>query len=725
MVTYIYFVKCPNCEDEHFDFFDEAKEFALGCISKKPVITQVEVNRNDFGECTDSADLGTVWSWEDMMKDVEVEPADTVFSKAETFGISEGLDDFDDFDIGPQVDEFSSFEDDLAQVEDNNLWVAENLDGGDIVAACWAASEGDAHNLLAAAFRERTGGDLSDCYIYPAEAHDYEYIRNNPELLAESRERKPIPDGMTIEQLVEEMEENEDEVECTWCNDLFDKSECRREVNLGWLCSRCEAAIKSRGEPLTFRENDYWDFLDEEVDELKEAFKYLPLVPDAKNKIIDELKNLPEISRYVSGDAIAVDLFTKSTSASGYSRTGKVTNFIIADDTIEICFERNGQVRYVELEDALSGNDVWFGKPVRAMPTYKVLSAIKTIATKLNKDNKDVAGIRDYAAAVNLTPEIAEELKAHIRDIHFKIPRHGNYGGDEFLDADPHPKDKYLASITDPKALDKAADKVAEHLNNIHASFMSLRFARDAITAGMVSYRDPINDANQLVDTFLGYKTWGIACTIYFKKGWTLDNFSNETKKYLEGMKIASKNTKTNKDELEDHSDIDDTKKSKSKDEPKLADSVSGIRTAKALIRYFNNNVRFFESSIVTEASLNDILSNANDEYGTDYNERDFLDAGGFEDVDAFADLETQNEITAQAHHNQRRRQAYAINKAKESKLEELHDLGNEYDGAYPNKKPELPETDEVSDFQLTICPECGEEAFDAETGICIACGFN
>jgi hypothetical protein len=76
--------------------------------------------------------------------------------------------------------------------------------------------------------------------------------------------RKPIPEGMTIEQLVEEMEENEDTVECTWCNDLFDKDQCRKEVNLGYLCSRCEAAIKSRGEKLTFEENDYWDFLDED-----------------------------------------------------------------------------------------------------------------------------------------------------------------------------------------------------------------------------------------------------------------------------------------------------------------------------------------------------------------------------------------------------------------------------------------------------------------------------
>jgi hypothetical protein len=110
---------------------------------------------------------------------------------------------------------------------------------------------------------------------------------------------------MTIEQLVEEMEKNEDNVECSLCNELaaktechydedegyicpdclehsvkcswcgmyFDRSECRYEVDLGWLCDRCEAAIKSRGETLTFRENDYWDFLDEETD-LRDPFDH-------------------------------------------------------------------------------------------------------------------------------------------------------------------------------------------------------------------------------------------------------------------------------------------------------------------------------------------------------------------------------------------------------------------------------------------------------------------
>lgn len=203
MTQYIYFVKCPNCEDEPFDFFDEAKAHALGCLSQKPIITQTEVCRNDFGECTDHSDLGQVWSWEDMMEETEAEPAVSVFTKDDLELMADGQDpEFDNLDNSVDFEVAEPVTSKVSAIDD----VPDNF-------------------------------------------------------------RKPIPDGMTIEQLIEEMEENEDTVECTWCNDLFDKSECRKEVNLGYLCSRCEAAIKSRGETLTFKENSYWDFLDESADE--------------------------------------------------------------------------------------------------------------------------------------------------------------------------------------------------------------------------------------------------------------------------------------------------------------------------------------------------------------------------------------------------------------------------------------------------------------------------
>lgn len=228
MVTYIYFVKCPNSEDEHFDFFDEAKEFALGCLGQKPIITQTEVCRNDFGECTDSADLGTVWSWEDIVgKETDAEPTTAIFSK----------------------DDFKDFEGDYNPENDPEFYNVDNSVDSEPVTSEVSAIDGVPDNF-----------------------------------------RKPIPEGMTIEQLVEEMEENEDTVECTWCNDFFDKSECRKEVDLGWLCSRCEMAIKSRGETLTFKENNYWDDLDEDF---KEEYDLATLVKDSINHLTNDLGKDP------------------------------------------------------------------------------------------------------------------------------------------------------------------------------------------------------------------------------------------------------------------------------------------------------------------------------------------------------------------------------------------------------------------------------------------------
>jgi hypothetical protein len=306
MITYTYIVRCPECEDEFFDFFDEAKDFAMGCLTKKPIITQTEVNRNDFGECTDHCDLGTVWSWEDMMNETDAEPATSVFNKDDLKLMADGKDpEFDaidnsvDFEI-PEVSEREPITESKADpfheaifeaidylTEFNDIFpVPENI-GADT----WKELKDDINYGLSSDFEiaeiimEYLDKDLAISRKHPEMFEDdpqseltletynrlkraYDravaaYEAEHPEDFEESCERKPIPEGMTIEQLVEEMEENEDTVECTWCNDLFDKSECRKEVDLGWLCSRCEAAIKSRGETLTFRENNYWDFLDE------------------------------------------------------------------------------------------------------------------------------------------------------------------------------------------------------------------------------------------------------------------------------------------------------------------------------------------------------------------------------------------------------------------------------------------------------------------------------
>jgi hypothetical protein len=44
-------------------------------------------------------------------------------------------------------------------------------------------------------------------------------------------------------------------VRCNWCGEVFTVDQCIFEANMGWLCDRCEAAIRSRGEKLTILTN--------------------------------------------------------------------------------------------------------------------------------------------------------------------------------------------------------------------------------------------------------------------------------------------------------------------------------------------------------------------------------------------------------------------------------------------------------------------------------------
>ena len=517
MIEYIYFVKCPNCDDEPFYFFDEAKEFALGCLSEKPIITQIEVNRNDFGECTDSNDLGTIWSWEETMSDVDSESEPTAFSK----------DDIQ-VDYDPETDpEFLSLSDKLDEIPDNF--------------------------------------------------------------------RKPIPDDMTIEDLVEEMEENEDEVECTWCEDLFDKSDCRYEVDLGWLCSRCEAAIKSRGEPLTFRENNYWDFLDEAhdpfdhhdpdydedvlvdyaadqidnakderyddaIDELaenslEEDYKYLALVDDAKARILDSFRNsYPEFARFITGDTVSVNLYIRSKTASGYANVGKVTDFVVTDRTVEIEFEKNGYTHYVDIDTALAGTDRIFGSLARTMPTYKVVRALRDTIRQLNTEYRNVTGLRDRNAAATLTDEIANEFKEHIISIKYVIPM----------------SDYTLEDMPNDEFFDEYAERACEKLVQIRESFFMWPYADEALAAGMVEDRVIYNKNGDAVDTNKYIATqWRAEGKIYFDCA--VDQLSKEAQDVIDACKVGGSVT----------NDLN-------------SKSIDCIRLSKVLIERFRD-VKFYE----------------------------------------------------------------------------------------------------------------------------------
>jgi hypothetical protein len=58
---------------------------------------------------------------------------------------------------------------------------------------------------------------------------------------------------------------------CGWCGDIFTEYEMRHEADFGWICSRCEAELKSHGGPLMFIENES---LNEDTSETNVAYTY-------------------------------------------------------------------------------------------------------------------------------------------------------------------------------------------------------------------------------------------------------------------------------------------------------------------------------------------------------------------------------------------------------------------------------------------------------------------
>lgn len=332
MTEYIYFVKCADCDDELFMFFDEAKEFAMSCLNRKPIITQTEVNRNDFGECVDSCDLGTVWSWEALMGDVtDDEPAKSVFTRDDLAEYNpdndaefDAIDNSVDFEINeiPEVSAIDEVPDnfrkpvpadmaieDLVEALEEHEDLVEckscfNLfpktdcmkhDHGYLCHDCDSAdykttisTDEVLTDLVADEFEAIAGYEVADEVVRQSDMpeekktavidtldhikkEEEEHIDELKELFNDDDTKVTSEESGTLYEDVDDLEVDEDTVECTWCNELFDRSECRYEVDLGWLCSRCEAAIKSRGETLTFREGSYWDFLDESAEPITEA----------------------------------------------------------------------------------------------------------------------------------------------------------------------------------------------------------------------------------------------------------------------------------------------------------------------------------------------------------------------------------------------------------------------------------------------------------------------
>ena len=269
MTEYLYHVIFSDGEDsfideDYFDNFEEAKTYARSAMSRYPKIGKIMVIRNSNGECTESHHEGVIWSWEDEMSDILDNDINStnVFIKGDFEEWSDGYDpandpEFDDRDI--------TFETDCVECEhplDEELFTNQELvskyESKLINAKSWEEvfdieQEIKNDTMLSADDEYNLRYNVRDAFNKFDVNEELNKLGVEEDI--EESCRKSIPEGKTIKDLVEEMEENEDMVECKWCDELFDKSDCRYEVNMGWLCPQCIEAIKSRGEELTFREN--------------------------------------------------------------------------------------------------------------------------------------------------------------------------------------------------------------------------------------------------------------------------------------------------------------------------------------------------------------------------------------------------------------------------------------------------------------------------------------
>lgn len=620
MTTYIYFVKCPGCEDEHFDFFDEAKEFALGCLSQKPIITQTEVERNDFGECTDSADLGTVWSWEDIMGETEAEPTNSIFTKDDLKPWIEDKDsEFDSLDNSVEFPVEEALLDE-AVADDLQPGVVYTLkDDAFICEAEDSSIKGFLSNpnttTIAHVKNTYTKGDD---IIIPAKAKlryvkDYQVNNVNYQMFSDGKvvflfshsfanhliteameTRKPVPEGMTIEQLVEEMEENEDTVECTWCNDLFDKDQCRYEVNLGWLCSRCEAAIKSRGETLTFKENNYWDFLDENH------------------------KPITWICEFDGKEIGTVDAVTEEEAYEAMENKYPDLNYSLYDGVAVVYPADKNELTEASLSDIAAAANSEFG-------------------TSWDDDYLlDMAGVDDDFRSID------------------------SFG-------DTLPKTRKSRELSPEKIAEREA-KAAEHERQKNMRFAQRYVAKYGAERYNTQY--PVRRQN-------------------WRQEWPY--YDETTGEFVEGER---------RDELVKKFEDEQHAKRMAEYEEHLNQPRWYIQT-----RY---NGKWHNLMNTTATTKEDAES-----WALDYMknlEAERRAAGG-----RFDWKETDIRVVAGKGPGPGVPQRFE----EDFDPEELHDLGNEYDGGYPNETPE------VSNSHLKLCPECGKEAFDTETGICIECGFN
>lgn len=302
--------------------------------------------------------------------------------------------------------------------------------------------------------------------------------------------------------------------------------------------------------------------LGEDLEDLEEGyiFKKLASLPDAKEQMLDLLSLDVDVGKYfTTTEMLPVSRFIRAPwTILKQQQDGELTDFNFdTDGSILIDYVRdNGFEKTEDLEYIIT-------TAPRDTITYKVLRAIKNTAERLNKQTRSTTA-RDANVETILkeNSDIAEEFKAHITKIIYEIPMVDTYSP--------------LGEV------DKSGDEISEEarakLEQIYYNFMNLPFADSAIDAGIVKHRDFTTDYNHNI-----ISRWGGIGLI------TFDCKATELSKKAQAVILNAKVKK------EDDPSIKDT-----------GNTISCYRLANALIKYYDNDVNFFNQPPVPPADTAD-----------------------------------------------------------------------------------------------------------------------
>jgi hypothetical protein len=274
---------------------------------------------------------------------------------------------------------------------------------------------------------------------------------------------------------------------------------------------------------------------------------------EAKNQILSQLMakgfNLPiqlEITAYKKSKIVDFNIFDgKLEVIVEYYYTDYYTKQTTVHQKTWDLKRAIGEVRAIKSNNAL-----------------KFLNALADITIEINKlARPDIKVRRNNTVFEMLTPEIAEELKNHIKKIVYRIPLLDTYDFDVDKDGQP------------------LSDKALKKLEDIFENFFKLDFAEDALALGMVENRPATEDTNHNIES-----SWAAVGNITFDC--PINKLSTEAQAVIYTAKVKK---------VDDSSVASDT-----------TNTTSCYRLANMLIRYFNNDVSLFSGKSTTKGTLRD-----------------------------------------------------------------------------------------------------------------------